>query len=213
MTTEYIKSINTEGTWNNNVYTYGNVSYTVNSTNNIVTSIDTSGTSNGSYAFFYLAKNAQIKSGETYSISGSPVGKSSSTYRIFVDSNVAFPVGNRLSDESPTTQTKTSFGDDNIDIFIQIYAWQNMNGKSFLPMLEFGSDISSFEAYNGNTYTINIGSTVNEGEYDARTGVLKVTSPSEQIIQLPSCPIDTLEGVNNIWADTGDTTLQYPKFG
>lgn len=26
-------------------------------------------------------------------------------------------------------------------------------------------------------------------------------------IQLPPCPIDTLEGVNNIWADTGDTTL------
>lgn len=32
-------------------------------------------------------------------------------------------------------------------------------------------------------------------------------------IQLPPCPIDTLEVVNNIWADTGDTTLQYPKFG
>jgi hypothetical protein len=32
-------------------------------------------------------------------------------------------------------------------------------------------------------------------------------------IQLPPCPIDTLEGVNNIWADTGDTTLQYLKFG
>lgn len=32
-------------------------------------------------------------------------------------------------------------------------------------------------------------------------------------IQLPPCPIDTLEGVNNIWADTGNTTLQYPKFG
>jgi hypothetical protein len=34
-----------------------------------------------------------------------------------------------------------------------------------------------------------------------------------QTIQLPPCPIDTLEGVNNILADTGDTTLQYPKFG
>lgn len=32
-------------------------------------------------------------------------------------------------------------------------------------------------------------------------------------IQLPPCPIDTLEGVNNIWADTGDTTLQYIKLG
>ena len=34
-----------------------------------------------------------------------------------------------------------------------------------------------------------------------------------QTIQLPPCQIDTLLGENNIWADTGDTTLQYPKFG
>ena len=34
-----------------------------------------------------------------------------------------------------------------------------------------------------------------------------------QTIQLPPCPIDTLLGENNIWADTGNTTLQYIKFG
>ena len=28
-------------------------------------------------------------------------------------------------------------------------------------------------------------------------------------IQLPPCPIDTLQGVNNIWADTGDIDLTY----
>ena len=32
-------------------------------------------------------------------------------------------------------------------------------------------------------------------------------------IQLPPCPIDTLLGQNNIFADTGDTTLQYIKLG
>lgn len=73
--------------------------------------------------------------------------------------------------------------------------------------------ITSIEEYNGTQTTINIGQTVNEGEYDARTGILEATLPSVQTIQLPPCPIDTLEGVNNIWADTGDTTLQYPKFG
>ena len=41
--------------------------------------------------------------------------------------------------------------------------------------------------------------------------VYELATPIE--IQLPPCPIDTLQGVNNIWADTGDTTLQYPKFG
>lgn len=34
-----------------------------------------------------------------------------------------------------------------------------------------------------------------------------------QTIQLPPCPIDTLQGVNNIWADTGETTVQYIKIG
>ena len=47
----------------------------------------------------------------------------------------------------------------------------------------------------------------------AMNGVYAVCRLAQpQVIQLPPCPIDTLE-VNNIWADTGDTTLQYPKFG
>jgi hypothetical protein len=34
-----------------------------------------------------------------------------------------------------------------------------------------------------------------------------------QTIQLTAQQIETLLGENNIWADTGETTLQYPKFG
>ena len=41
--------------------------------------------------------------------------------------------------------------------------------------------------------------------------VVKLATPIT--IQLPPCPIDVLEGQNNIWADTGDTTLQYIKLG
>jgi len=76
--------------------------------------------------------------------------------------------------------------------------------------------LTTVSAVNGSTnsfFTIPIGQTVNEATYNARTGVLEVTQPSVQTLQLPPCPIDTLEGVNNIWADTGDTTLQYIKFG
>lgn len=40
---------------------------------------------------------------------------------------------------------------------------------------------------------------------------IKLATPTT--IQLPPCSIDTLKGVNNIWADTGDTTLQYIKIG
>ena len=42
---------------------------------------------------------------------------------------------------------------------------------------------------------------------------LKYPLATPTTIQLPPCPIDTLNGVNNIWADTGDTTLQYIKLG
>ena len=41
--------------------------------------------------------------------------------------------------------------------------------------------------------------------------VYELATPIE--IQLQPCPIDTLEGVNNIWADTGDTTLSYITIG
>lgn len=37
--------------------------------------------------------------------------------------------------------------------------------------------------------------------------VFLLTTPTT--IQLPPCPIDTLLGENNIWADTGDTTAEY----
>ena len=87
---------------------------------------------------------------------------------------------------------------------IQSHEWQ----------IELGNTETAFTPYvDYDITTITIGSTVYGGEYDARTGILEVTSPTEQTIQLPPCPIDTLEGVNNIWADTGNTTLQYIKIG
>ena len=36
---------------------------------------------------------------------------------------------------------------------------------------------------------------------------LKFVLATPTTIQLPPCPIDTLQGVNNIWADTGETTI------
>ena len=37
--------------------------------------------------------------------------------------------------------------------------------------------------------------------------------PTPEVINLGGMNIETLQGVNNIWADTGDTTLQYIKIG
>ena len=115
---------------------------------------------------------------------------------------------------------------------------------------EFNTLLTAF-GVSGIMFTIQIGSRVYGGEYDARTGVLTIThgfiasyngetinepwissmdeyvegtTPTNgaqvvyplsvpQTVQLPPCAIDTLEGVNNIWADTGETTVQYIKIG
>jgi hypothetical protein len=117
--------------------------------------------------------------------------------------------------------------------------------------INYPSTDTSYHAFVGQSITIEIGSTVYGGEYDARTGVLTVThgyiasyngevidepwissmdkyveggTPTSgaqvvyplstpQTIQLPPCPIDTLQGINNIWADTGETTASIIKIG
>lgn len=53
-----------------------------------------------------------------------------------------------------------------------------------------------------------------EAQYNSNTPVevvYELATPTT--IQLPPCLIDTLEGVNNIFADCGDTTLEYLKAG
>ena len=96
--------------------------------------------------------------------------------------------------------------------FVKLYS--NAVGTYSNFQIELGNQFTTYEPYIGNTYTtINIGQTVNEATYNARTGVLEVTQPSVQTIQLPPCPIETLLGENNIWADTGDTTLSYITIG
>lgn len=147
-----------------------------------------------------------LKAG-TYILTGCPSGGGYSDYVLRIENSSN--VGIALDTGNGTTFT---IANDQL-VYCRIYIYsQNGIGKTFYPMVRMVNTNSDYEPF-GTYTTINIGQTVNEGEYDARTGILEVTLPSVQTIQLPPCPIDTLEGVNNIWADTGDTTLQYPKFG
>jgi hypothetical protein len=99
-------------------------------------------------------------------------------------------------------------GESGIEYFNSLFPndYYNYNAGTLITVSAVNGSTNSF-------FTIPIGQTVNEATYNARTGILEATQPSVQTLQLPPCPIDTIEGVNNIWADTGDTTLQYPKFG
>lgn len=72
---------------------------------------------------------------------------------------------------------------------------------------------------NDNTLNITFPTTIYGGQYDCLTGVVTSNkdsggvdiTPTYQQTATANC--ETSLGENNIWADTGDTTLQYPKFG
>ena len=161
---------------------------------------------------FTLANNVLLKGGQAYTFSLNGTDTRSNTLYFYIH-----VVGDGYSNHSIPSNAHSVTFTTSRDVFIDSCLLRTFNGGTVdidaKAQLEIGSTAHSFESYSGNAYTINIGQTVNEATYNARTGVMEVTQPSVQTLQLPPCPIDTLEGVNNIWADTGDTTLQYTKFG
>jgi hypothetical protein len=87
------------------------------------------------------------------------------------------------------------------------------------PSLEFTNEVTTYEAYNGTTATISFGSTIYGGSYNALTGIATSTKAADGTDILPvnyQCSpvrVETQAGVNNVFANTGDTTLQYIKLG
>ena len=76
--------------------------------------------------------------------------------------------------------------------------------------IEIGStDGQTYQAYNGNTYNIQLGETLTDtATYNAVTGVLTRNDTTTK--QLDSCPIVTIaNSENNIWSDTGDVEVQF----
>jgi hypothetical protein len=145
--------------------------------------------------------------------------ENASNFRIFILIGDSTNYGQTYADSQPSLQKYAISPNNNITFTVgegkRIAVMTEVRGLSTGITIDFNlsiqieknSEATSIEAISGQH--IEIGSTVNEATYNARTGVMEVTQPTEQTIQLPPCPIDTLEGVNNIWADTGDTTLQY----
>lgn len=76
-------------------------------------------------------------------------------------------------------------------------------------MVEIGSAVTGFEPYQGNTYDLTFPSgagTVTAGTLDVTNGVLTVGGNTYPVMPLE---IDTLLGVNIIFADCGDVTVTY----
>lgn len=75
--------------------------------------------------------------------------------------------------------------------------------------IEVGDTATPYEPF-GDTKLFSFGKTVQNGSLNVLTGELtnNDTTPPE-VINLGGMEIDTLQGVNNIWADTGDIDLTY----
>lgn len=81
--------------------------------------------------------------------------------------------------------------------------------RTYNPQIEKGSTATAFEPF-GDIKLFSFGKTIQSGSLNVLTGELtnNDTTPPE-VINLGGMEIDTLQGVNNIFADTGDVDLTY----
>ena len=85
--------------------------------------------------------------------------------------------------------------------------------------INYPSTDTSYHAFVGQSFNITFSIPIYGGSYDCLTGIVTSNkdsgggdvSPTYQQTATANC--ETSLGVNNIFADTGNTTLQYPKFG
>lgn len=116
---------------------------------------------------------------------------------------------------TPSEITQRTVTISNDDSFILMSLENPTVIKSILSrydiQIEVGSYASDYEAYNGNTKVINLGGTYYNGGTltQDKYGNTKLTADG-QTIDLPDGePIITLNGVNNIYNDSGDTSVTY----
>ena len=129
---QYLKSKNTSGSWNNNVYTVANTVFTINSDG----SIKVTGHPSSQSVWLYLrASDIALKSGCI--ISGCPVGGSyASSYVLAAYNNNEQRIGTDTGSGATITQDATAGY-----IEIGIYSTHDGSELLFKPMLrEFGDD-------------------------------------------------------------------------
>ena len=182
VTVANLKARNTGGTWNGNVYTTTTgITFTVNTdSNGFVTSIVGNGTASANTSLYIIPYGTNTLSeilmdGQDYVLNGC-TGGSSSTYLVQVQTNSAWFANS--SGDTPFTYTKG--GTDRARIYVASGA--TINNAIFYPMIrlaEFAD--STYEPYQGETYTETLGQTVYGGKLDLTSGKLTIDSAKETV--------------------------------
>ena len=114
-------------------------------------SLTVSGTSTSNY--LYTIGDVPVEKGKKYNLTGAPVGGSSTTYRLWVKSSLAFPEGKRLFDTGSGGKA-TALGDEIISVTIQVMNGVTVNNLTFKPMLTYANTVGDFSVYHKNSYPI-----------------------------------------------------------
>lgn len=190
---------------NLNIYPYNQTTITHNGityTDNGDGTITANGTAIGD-SVFNLHVRQQDGTGElmlpnnTYTLSGCPSNGSDSTYYIKVFktyNNITEELGRDVGDGVVLKlKNDSSYNKINIQLSINIKDGATVNNLIFKPMIEIGSNVTEYESYNGNIYTINLDNICYGGNFDATTG--------ELIINYKYIDLDTLNWNQSIMDD------------
>lgn len=133
MTVANLKSANTSGTWNNNVYSLNNVTFTIltdNDNNVIGINVNTSEASFNT-SFMILDGVSSLNANTSYTLNGCPSGGSASTYSI---------VASYIGTDTGGGKTGTPTSDQLIDCQIKISNGASISNKVFYPMIRLSTE-------------------------------------------------------------------------
>lgn len=139
-----LKTLNTLGTWNNNVYTMSEVTYTINGD----LSIKVNGTANAA-SYLIINDNINLKSGANYILNGSPVGGAYNTYaiRLYNGTSYSSQTGSDLS---------FTYGTQSL-VRINVFNGTSVNNLVFKPMIRLaGITDNTYQPYQEQTYPIDL---------------------------------------------------------
>ena len=151
---ETIKSYNTNGTWNNNVYSWRGLSATINDDGTFKVS---SGTTTEAFTFYLYrdetGKRLSLEAGTyTFSSSSCPAtGNGNLVFKIYNSEGQAIGgVSNVYLSGSTSSATRTINENCQVAIYLQVSNGATETQKDYAIQIESGSSATNWEQYTGN---------------------------------------------------------------
>lgn len=162
-------------------------------------SVNVNGTASADTDF--TIKSALVLPTAAYTLTGCPVGGSTSTFRLFA-TNFGSDTGSGLNFNGNGSTSTT--------VRINIKSGTVCNNLLFKPMIRIAGNNSEYEPYKAMTNSVSFGSTITDGaEVDLLSGIVKINTSPVTYSSITPIAVRTYKGVNNIYSDIGTSALTY----